>query len=426
LRGRRTCAAAEGGSLSARRCPAYGFDNGPQNRFCGGCGAGLGAAGLDADRPPARAGGKSAAPPAPAEAERRRLTMMFVDIVGSTTLASRLDPEEMLDLVQRYQRGVAGVVAHAGGHVVKYLGDGVLACFGFPTAHEDAPSRAIRAALEVVARVPSQAHPVADTSGLGPLAIRVGVASGLAVVGRQTGDDAFETVTVVGEAVNVAARLQELAGPDQILAAAATRRLAAQPFRWRDLGERRLKGLSEPVAVHAVVAATSTARRRGLRPTTVPPTLVGRDHELDRLLGAWETARAGATRVVVVSGEPGIGKSALVRAFLRRTSHVPRRRLRFQCAPQERETALHPHRVQLEQGAGWRAHDPPDVKLDRLERLIALSGACDPQHAALLLIPTGTRYPPLTMGPQRQLQRTLEALYAQLLGLAARSPVVVV
>ncbi len=356
--------------------------------------------------------------------------MMFVDIVGSTTLASRLDPEEMLDVIQRYQRGVAGVVEHAGGHVVKYLGDGVLACFGFPTAHEDAPSRAIRAALEAVARVQSQAHAVPDPSGLGPLAIRVGVASGLVVVGRQTGDDAFETVTVVGEAVNVAARLQDLAEPNQILATAATRRLAAEPFRWRDLGERRLKGMSEPVAVHAVIAATSTARRTGLRAATVPPILVGRDHELDRLLGAWEAARAGATRVVVVSGEPGIGKSALVRAFLRRTAHVPRRRLRFRCAPQEQETALHPHRVQLEQGAGWRTQDPPAVKLDRLERLIALAGARDPEHvallAALLSIPTDARYPPLTMAPQRQLQRTLEALYAQLPGLAARSPVVVV
>ncbi len=358
---------------------------------------------------------------ASAEAERRQVTVMFCDLVGSTALSARLDPEDLRAVIGAYHRCCAKVIGRGGGFVAKYMGDGVLAYFGYPRADEHDAERAVRAALKLVEKVAGL-----DTVAAAPLQVRVGIATGLVVVGDLIGQGASQEQAVVGETPNLAARLQALAEPGTVVIAPSTRRLTGGLFEYADLGAVELKGLGAPVAAARVLRESAAESRfEALRATATP--LVGRDEELALLQRRWQQAKAGEGRVVVLIGEPGIGKSRLAQTLFDRLSGEPHTRLRTFCSPHHQDHALYPTTAQLERAAGFRREDTADARLDKLEGVLAQATndlrEAAPLLAALLSLPTGERYPPLDLTPQRQKERTLRALAAQVEGLAARQPV---
>ncbi len=358
-------------------------------------------------------------------AERRQLTIMFVDLVGSTPLAARLDPEDMGEVLKAYRECCADLVTRWDGHVAKYMGDGVLAYFGWPRAHEDDAERAVRAGLELTQAVGEQ------TTGDGTrLAARVGVATGRVVVGDLIGEGAAQERAVVGETPNLAARLQGLAEPGGIVIAEATQRLIGGLFELADLGGHELRGFDGPVRAWRVVGGSRAESRFAARSATGLTPFVGRQHELGLLLDRFEQAREGEGQVLLLSGEPGIGKSRLVHGLTEHLAAKPHVRLRFYCSPYHVNSALHPVIEQIERAAGFLADDPPERKLDRLETLLSQStnepAAVAPLFAALLSIPHGARYPPLNLPAQRQRELTIAAMVEQVGGLAARRPVLVV
>jgi predicted ATPase/class 3 adenylate cyclase len=350
-------------------------------------------------------------------AERRQLTVMFSDLADSTMLASRLDPEELGEVIGAYHRCVAEVVGKFDGFLAKYLGDGVLAYFGYPVAHEDDAERAIRAGLEITRRV-------AGLSGAGkPLSARVGVATGLVVVGEISGGEAN---AVVGETPNLAARLQAEAPLGGVVIAPATRRLAGDWFSYRDLGARPLKGIAEPMPLTQVLDEQPADSRFAATRAALLTPFVGREQEIGLLVERWRLASEGDGQVVVLSGEAGIGKSR-ISEVLREQVGDAGTRIRYQCSPYYTDTALYPVAGQLRAAARIEPDDAPTTKLDKLERLLVPSGAeadtAVPLLAELLAIPTADRYPMLTMGPELRKARTLRALADQLFALARRAPV---
>jgi class 3 adenylate cyclase/tetratricopeptide (TPR) repeat protein len=359
------------------------------------------------------------ASPLPSQAERRQLTVMFCDLVGSTALSVRFDPEELREEIRAYQNTVFAVVARYDGFVAKYMGDGVLAYFGYPRAHEDDTERAVRAGLEIEAAVTRL-----ETRGTERLAIRIGIATGLVVVGDLVGEGSAQEQAVVGETPNLAARLQALAEPRQIVLAGATRRLIGDLFRLRDLGRQTVKGFVTPVEAFAVEGAAVTesrfeAARRRLTD------LVGRADECallrDRLRQAW----AGAGQIVLLSGEAGIGKSRLGAQLAAEVASEPHTRLRYQCSPYHRDSVLHPFVVRLGRAARLAPEDPPEAQLDKLEAILAPARSAEtaPLFASLLSIATGDRYPPLALSAAQQRRLTLAALLDQLEALARQKPV---
>ena len=364
-------------------------------------------------------------PAPPSEAERRQLTVMFVDLVGSTALASGRDPEELRDLIQGYQNTVAGEITRFAGHVAKLLGDGVLAYFGWPRAHEDDAERAVRAGLRV-----TEAVAVLRERGGAPLAARVGIATGLVVVGELIGEGEARERAVIGETPNLAARLQGLAEPGSVVIAESTRRLLGEAFVYRDLGTVHLKGFPEPVRAWHVVGEGTAESRFEAQHGASATALVGRDQELALLLDRWQQAKEGEGRIVLLGGEPGIGKSRLVRALRDQLSDAPHTSLSHFCSPFHTNSALYPVVGLLERAAGIRREDPPAEQLDKLEAMLAL-GADDVQESApliadLLAIPTGQRYGPLELSPHQKKERTFQALLEQVEGLAARQPVLAI
>jgi class 3 adenylate cyclase/predicted ATPase len=366
-----------------------------------------------------------AGPAVPHEAERRQLTVMFVDLVGSTELAGRLDPEDMSTLIRAYQNAVAGEIARFEGHIAKYMGDGVLAYFGWPKAHEGEPERAVRAGLAITGAVGHLSAPGGE-----PLAARIGIATGLVMVGELIGEGAAQEQAVVGETPNLAARLQALAQPGSVVIAASTRRLVGGLFELADLGPQRLKGFAEPLAAWRVVAIGAAEDRfEAMHAAGLTP-MVGREQELGILLERWAWAKDGDGQVVLLSGEPGIGKSHLVRMLRERLADQSYTPLSHYCSPYHTNSALHPVIGLLERAAGLEREDQPTVRRAKLEALLALGtehlGEVVPLIAALLEVPIGENYPPLNLTPERQKQRTLEVLVDQVAGLAAREPVLAI
>jgi predicted ATPase len=303
--------------------------------------------------------------------------------------------------------------------VAKYMGDGVLVYFGYPQAHEDDAERAVRAGLELI-------QAVGELKSTAPLQTRVGIATGLVVVGDLIGSGAAQEQAVVGETPNIAARLQGVAEPNTVVIAESTRKLLGSLFELEDLGARDVKGITEPVRAWAAVRPSSVESRfEALRTATTP--LVGRDEEVDLLLRRWEQAKRGDGCVVLISGEPGIGKSRLAETIVERLGGEPHTRLRYFCSPHHQDSALYPSIAQLGRAAGLRREDTAEQRLAKLEAVLAqgtndLSEAV-PLLADLLSIPTGDRYPPLNLTPQKRKEKTLHAQLTQLEGLAARQRV---
>jgi class 3 adenylate cyclase/tetratricopeptide (TPR) repeat protein len=360
--------------------------------------------------------------PAQTGAERRQLTVMFCDLVGSTALSRQTDPEDLSVLIGAYHRVVTEQVGRFGGYVAKYMGDGVLAYFGYPQAHEDDAALAIQAGLAILDAVPGFAAEAASQPQ-----VRIGVATGLVVVGELIGEGTAQERNVVGETPNLAARLQSLADPGTLVIAETTHRLAGGLFEYRDLGAVSLRGFAEPVPVWQVLRPSAVESRfEALRAGALTP-LVGREEELELLQRRWRRAKAGEGQVVLLSGEPGIGKSRLTAALRERLEGEPHTWLRYFCSPHHEDSALHPFIAQLERAAGFAHDDTPEQKLDKLADLIA-PGACDRDEvtliADLLSLPSGAAE--LDLSPQRKREKLLTALLHQFDALARQQPVLMV
>jgi class 3 adenylate cyclase len=277
---------------------------------------------------------KSAAKPQET-AERRQVTVMFSDLVGSTALSARMDPEDLREVIAAYQKCVAATVQRFGGFVAKYMGDGVLVYFGYPQAHEDDAERAVRAGLELI-------QAVGGLKSSAPLQTRVGIATGLVVVGDLIGSGEAQERGIVGETPNLAARLQSVAEPNTVVIAESTRRLLGNLFELQELGVKNLKGLGGPVRAWAALRPASVESRFEALHASGMTELVGREEELELLLRRWSKAKAGEGQVVLLSGEAGIGKSRLTAALMERLEGEPHTRLRYFCSPQHTDSALYP------------------------------------------------------------------------------------
>src|ERR1700745_598937 len=333
-------------------------------------------------------------------AERRQVTVMFSDLVGSTALSARMDPEDLREVISAYQKCVADTVQRFGGFVAKYMGDGVLMYFGYPQAHEDNAERAVRAGVELVAAVSAlKTHAALQT--------RVGIATGLVVVGDLIGSGASQEQAIVGETPNLAARLQGVAEPNSVVIAESTRKLVGNIFELEDLGAQDVKGIAGPVRAWAALRPSSVESRFEALHMTGLTELVGREEELEILLRRWSKAKSGEGQVVLLSGEPGIGKSRLTAALMERLASGRHTRLRYFCSPQHTDSALYPIISQMERAAGFAHNDTTQAKLEQLDALLAQSFT-PPQNAALLVemlsLPNDGRYPTLELAPQQKRQ----------------------
>jgi class 3 adenylate cyclase/tetratricopeptide (TPR) repeat protein len=358
------------------------------------------------------------------DADRRQLTVMFCDLVGSTALSKRLDPEDMRKILAAYYRGCTDVVTQAGGVIAQYMGDGVLAYFGYPQAHEDDAERAVRAGLTLVRTIGKLESGIDES-----LRVRIGIATGVVVVGDLAGKGEAQEPGVVGETPNLAARLQTLAEAGTVVISTSTQRLTAGLFDYRDMGLVTVKGFDEAVRVWQVLGTSGVeSRSEALHETTLTP-IVGRDEEIELLLRRWQRAKNGEGQVVLLSGEPGIGKSRLTTSLEERLQFEPHNRLRYFCSRRHQESAFYPFISQLERAAGLRRDDTAEQRLDKLEAVLAFAAdtPCEPAPlvAALLSIPTEGRYPTLKLTPQQYKDRTLSTIIAQVKGLAMRRPLLI-
>jgi class 3 adenylate cyclase/predicted ATPase len=355
-------------------------------------------------------------------AERRQVTVMFSDLVGSTALSARMDPEDLREVISAYQKCVAGAVGRFGGFVAKYMGDGVLIYFGYPQAHEDDAERAVRAGLELVAAV-------GGLKTRAPLQTRVGIATGLVVVGDLIGSGASQEQTIVGETPNLAARLQGVAEPNSVIIAESTRKLLGNLFELQVVQAKDLRGIPEPVQAWAALRASSAKGRFEALRATGLTALVGREEELELLVQRWSKAKSGDGQVVLLSGEAGIGKSRLIVALLERLATEPHVRLRHFCSPQHTDSALYPIIGQMERAAGFADDDTPQARLDKLDAMLTRTSTPEVDvalFADMLSLPNDGRYPTLDLTPERRRHRTFEALSLQIEALTRSRPVLMI
>jgi class 3 adenylate cyclase len=377
--------------------------------------------------PPTRDAAQSAASPTSAptsaptiDAERRQLTVMFCDLVGSTALSTRHDPEDLRELIGDYHRAVSETVGRFDGFVAKYMGDGVLIYFGYPQAHEDDAERAVRAGLaviEAVGKLPARED----------LSVRIGIATGLAVVGDLIGEGSAQERGVVGETPNLAARLQALAAPSTLVIGDATRRQIGRLFDLADLGPQALAGFAEPQPAWRVIGESGMLSRfEALRSGEAP--LVGRDEEVELLVRRWQQAKGGEGRVMLISGEPGIGKSRLTAAVLEQLEQEKHTRLRYFCSPHHQDSALWPVIGEMERAAGFTRDDDAETKRDKLVALLGPAAETGDISVLieLLSLPGGKRFPRLDLNPQQRKSRTLAAMTRQLEGLAQSLPILMI
>ena len=357
-------------------------------------------------------------------AERRQLTVMFCDLVGSTAMSARLDPEDMRGVIAAYHKCCSALIMRNKGFVAKYMGDGVLAYFGYPEAHEHDAEHAVRAGLTI-----AEAAPKLNTVTAEPLHVRVGIATGVVVVGDLLGSGEAQERGVVGDTPNLAARLQSIAVPDTVVIAESTRKLLGDLFELRELGAQDLKGVAGPARAYAALRASSQESRfEALHAGGLTP-LVGREEETELMQRRWSSAKTGEGQVVLLSGEAGIGKSRLTAALLERFASEPHTRLRYFCSPQHTDSALYPIISQMERAAGLAHDDAPQAKLDKLDAVLARTSTSTQDatlFAEMLSLPNDGRYPALELAPQHRRQRTLVALGSQLEALTRASPVLMI
>src|SRR5712691_11291802 len=423
------------GTQLPRPCPACGFMNPTEHVFCGKCGSRLSAqpsspGATPGERPLTLQVQQTAQSEPPPEArrtpaaERRQLTVLFCDLVDSTALAGRLDPEDYREVVRAYQATCAEVIQHFAGHIAEYLGDGLLVYFGYPQAHEDDAQHAVRTGLGMVEAMDTLNSRLRQKQGV-HLAVRVGIHTGLVVVGEMGGGGRQEQLAL-GDTPNIAARLQGLAAPDTVVISAATQRLIQGYFTCQALGAQTLKGVATPLQIYQVVRTTEVQQRfdvaaaRGLTP------LVGREHEVGLLRDRWAQVQAGQGHIVVLSGEAGIGKSRLVQVVKDEMIGATALRIEYRCSSYHQHSALYPVIAHLERVLAFRRDHTPEDRLRKLEEAVRPYplplAEVIPLFAALLSVPLPASSPSLTLTPQRQRQKTLEALLTWLLALTEQQP----
>src|SRR6202047_5355104 len=318
------------------------------------------------------------APTRPIDAvERRHVTVMFSDLVGSTALSARMDPEDLREVISVYHKCAAEIVRRFGGFVSQYLGDGVLVYFGYPQAHEDDAERAVRAGLELIAAV-------AGLNTRASLQTRVGIATGLVVVGDLVDAGGSQERGMIGETPNLAARLQGIAEPNMIVIAEGTRKLLGNLFELQDLGAKGIKGIAGSVRVWAALGASYVESRFEALHASGLTALVGRHEDVELLMRRWKQAKMGEGRAALISGEPGIGKSRLTAALSEHIGTEPHTRLRYFCSPHHQDSALYPFIVQLERAAGFARDDTVEAKLGKLRALLVPSSSRDDHDITLL------------------------------------------
>ena len=432
------------------RCLSCGFENPPGFKFCGACATpltarqegekakrGKGEEGLTSSVQRLASEGQERAPllqtldPRPRDSrldvgERRQLTVMFIDLVGSTTLSQQLDPEDYHGRVVAYQTACHQVIARYEGHIAQYLGDGVLVYFGYPVAHEDDAVRAVRSGLEIVEalrhQVPSPVQ--GEEQGEVRLQVRIGIHTGLVVIG-EIGSSEKREMLALGETPNLAARIQGQAHPSEVIISAATSRLVEGLFVCEERGQPELKGVAVPLTLYRVEKESEAqsrfqvVARQGLTP------LVGREHEYGLLQDRWQRVQDGAGQIVLLSGEPGIGKSRLVEALKERVEHEGTRCLELRCSPYAQNSALQPVIEHLQRTLHFRPEDSAEEKLRKLENVFGRRGGFEtrpytvqtetlPLLAALLSLPHPDGYPTVALSPQKQKEKTYEVLVAWL------------
>jgi predicted ATPase/class 3 adenylate cyclase len=427
------CAACEANNRKGRRfcmkcgaplpaaCASCGFENDPGDQFCGGCGQSL--VPRAAERDSGQEGGHARPRPTAAEGERRQLTVMFCDLVGSTALSSRLDPEELREVVHDYQVACTDIITRLGGHIAQFLGDGLLVYFGYPIAHEDDARRAVRSGLEIVEIVPTLPARRGANAGR-DLEVRVGIHTGLVVVG-DVGDGQRRERLALGETPNVAARLQGLAEPGTVVISGATHRLVRRLFDCRSIGIHALKGIDLPVALYRVLGEVGD-RSSASEPSSP---LVGRDRQIALLLERWLEATEQLGQVVLLTGEPGIGKSRLVHAVKGQLAGTPHVLFEAQASPFHQNSPMYAAAELVRGALGLHSAAAPPDTLATLERVAAELTASPaevvPLLASLLGLPAPP-YPSLPWTPQKQKEKTIEVVLAILLTRAARQPVLLI